>query len=169
LLKVVILILHGLWCETQALGGDRPGGMHQHQQGATLVGLEPAPLGRAQALLGKLKVGQVLQRLARLGKAGLQARGERAHGRGAARLGPDDAERVRQELAPLGRALGQPIGPEQRLGLLGLELVALHRTGHGLLLLGAERAKRVGQRHAEGPLIDLALQWLTELLGQGEP
>lgn len=47
--------------------------------------------------------------------------------------------------------------------------MALHRLGHGLLLLGAERAQVVGQRYAEGPLIELALQRLTELLGQREP
>jgi len=137
--------------------------------GAPLVGLEPAAFGRAQALLGELKLGEVLQHLAGPGEPGLEARGERTHGRGAARLRPDDAERVRQKLAPLGRAFGQAIGLEQRLGLLELELVALHRLGHGLLLLGAERAQRVGQRYAEAPLIDLALQRLTELLRQREP
>jgi hypothetical protein len=47
--------------------------------------------------------------------------------------------------------------------------VTLYSVGHGLLVLGAEGAQRVGQRQAEGSLIDLALQWLTQLLGQGKP
>jgi len=169
LFGVVILILHGLWREAQSLGSDLLGGLNQQQMGAPLVGLEAAALGRAQALLGELEIGESLQHLARPGEPGLKARGERTHGRNAARLGPDDTKRVRQELAALGWALGQAVGLEKRLGLLGLELVAFHRLGHGLLLLGAERAKRVGQRYAEGPLIDLALQRLTELLGKREP
>ncbi len=47
--------------------------------------------------------------------------------------------------------------------------MAFHRRGHSLLLLGTEAAQRVGQRHAEPSLVDLALQRLAQLLGQGEP
>lgn len=80
LFEVVILFLHGLWCEAQALGSDCLGGLNQHQMGAPLVGLKPAALGRAQTLLGELKLGEVLQHLAGPGEPGLKARGKRAHG-----------------------------------------------------------------------------------------
>jgi hypothetical protein len=160
--------LRSCWGKAQALGGDHLGGVYQHQLGAPLIGLETTPLGRAQALLGELEVGQVLQCLARPGEPGLDPCGKCTDRRGAASLGTHRAKGGIEEITPVGRALGQPVGAEQRLGLVALELVALHRLGHGLLLLGAERAERVGQGHPEPALVDLSLQRLAELLGQGE-
>ncbi|MFC1482463.1 hypothetical protein ACFL51_01515 [Myxococcota bacterium] len=165
---VVISILLG-WYEAQLLDGERPGGVNEREQGALVAGLEAALLGRAQALLRELEVGQVMQRFARPVEASLQPRGERAEGRGAARLGLDDPEGGLEQPASLGWALGQVVGAEQSLGLLAREPVALYRAGHGLLVLGAERAQRMSQRHAESALVDLALQRLAQLLGQREP
>lgn len=152
--------------EAQALGGDHLGGVYQHQMGAPLIGLETPPLGRAQAFLGELEVGQVLQRLARPGEPGLNPCGERTDRRGATSLGAHGAKGGIEEITPVGRALGQPVGAEQRLGLVALEPVALHHLGHCLLLLGIERTERVGQRHAEPALVDLSLQRIAELFGQ---
>lgn len=45
----------------------------------------------------------------------------------------------------------------------------LHCIGYRFLVLGTKHTERVGQCRAEGPLVDLALQRFTELLGQGEP
>lgn len=47
--------------------------------------------------------------------------------------------------------------------------MAFHRRDHGLLVLRAEAAQRMGQCHAEPSFVDLALQRLAQLLGQGEP
>jgi hypothetical protein len=165
---VDISFLHSCWGEAQALGGDHLGGADQNQQSASLIGLETPPLGRAQALLGELEIDQVLQRLARPGESGLETRGERAEWGDAAPIGAHGAKGGLEERTPVGRAFGQPIGAAERLGLVALEPVALHRLGHGLLLLGVERAERVGQRHAEPAIVDLSLQRLAELLGQGE-
>lgn len=160
--------LRSCWGEAQALGSNHLGGLYQHQVGAPLIGLETPPLGRAQALLGELEVGQVLQRFARPGEPGLDPRGERADRRDAAPLGAHSAKGGIEEITPVGRALGQPVGAEQRLGLVALETVALHRSGHCLLLLGIERTERVGQRHPEPAFVDLSLQRIAELLGQSE-
>lgn len=151
------------------LGGERLGGVKERQKSGAVRGLQAAPLGRAQAFLGELEIAKGLDALTSPVEAGLQAGTERTERRGAASLGTHYAERGFEELTSLGRALGQAIGAEQRLGLLSLELVTLHRLGHGLLVLGAEHTERVGQRRAESPLVDLALQRLTELLGHGEP
>jgi hypothetical protein len=163
------MVLHGLWCDAQLLGGERAGSVEKCQQGGSMTRFEATPLGRAQALLGELEVGEVTEGLARPGEAGLEARSERTDGRGAAIRRPHDSQGSLEDLAALGRALGQAVGAHQRLGLPRPEPVTLHHAGHGLLLLGTERAQRVGQRHAKGALVDLSLQRLTKLLGQGEP
>lgn len=151
------------------LGSERLSGFEQQQQGGAVTGLETAPLGRGEALLGELEVGQDLESLACAVEAGFEARGERAEGRSAARGRPHDAEWRRKELASLDRALGQTIGADQRQRLLTFEPVAARGSDHILLFLCAERAERVGLRHAELARVELLLQRLAELLGQGEP
>jgi hypothetical protein len=167
--EVLMLILPACWGETQVLDGERLSGANECQDGGPVSGLEAAPLGRAQAFLGELKIAQGLQARASPVEAGLQTRPKRTERRSAAARGTHDAEGRGEELPALGRALGQAIGAEQRLSLLALELVVLYRLDHGLLVLGAEHAQRVRQRRAERPRVNLALQRLTELLGQGEP
>lgn len=134
-----------------------------------MTGLEAPALGRGEALLGELEVGEDPERLAGPGELRLEPRGQGAEWRSAATGRPHEAKRRLEKLASLRRARGQAIGADEDLRLVTGESVALHRGGHSLLVLWTERAERMGQRHAERPLVELSLQRLAEPLCQGEP
>ena len=166
---LLTVLLLGLCGAAQVLDGERPGRMHEGEQGALVGGLETTPLSRAQSLLGDLEVGQLQHRGTCAVQASLQAGGKGTHRRGTALLWGDAAQGVLEQATPLCRALGELVSTEQRLGLSALEPVLLHRAGHGLLLLGLQPAQRVGQAHPDSPLVHLARKRLTQPLGQREP
>jgi hypothetical protein len=109
--SVFIVILLEWHC-AKLLGGERPGGVEELHESAPVAGIEATALGRGEALLRELEVGENRERLTGPGEPRLEPRGQGAQRRGAAIGRPHETERCIEKLASFGRARGQPIGAD---------------------------------------------------------
>jgi hypothetical protein len=64
--------------QTQLLGGERLGSRQQLLQHAAMGGLQPAPLGRAEPLVGQPETTDGIEGVAHTMQLFLEARGQRA-------------------------------------------------------------------------------------------
>jgi hypothetical protein len=119
--------------------------------------LEPALLGRSEALVGQAEGGEIEQRLLR---AAQPLRKPRAQGREGGLL-RDGRAHGSQWLSEQRGALllrGDAVGGEQAQALPGGQHGPLAAAVDGLLLLGRQGTKRVGERGAQFVPIDAAVQ-----------
>ena len=136
------------------LDGQHPGGLGKLVFGEAPLGLEPATLGRCEALVGQPEVGDLCEHLASPLEPLLERQGGCAQRRGTAATLAHHIERLGQELLALGVAIAAAEGRDQGQTLVDLEPMLQGGARDLILSLVAERTERIGQRRAELASVD---------------
>ena len=132
--------------------------MTEQVEDGAILGLEAAPFGVTEPLLGEMEGSQVDKGLASAIKAFLETSGKRAERRGTLRLGPDDGDRVGQQRRPLRvGGTGAPCRYQKQSFALP-ERVMFDAAQDRVLIALRQGAQGIGERRADGSLIDFALR-----------
>lgn len=145
-----------------------PGGVVEQREHASVLGLEAAPLGVAQALLGEAEGREVGEHRPRSRETLGEPRPERAERACRLALGTHGGDRLAQDPVALGVALGRAERGDEDLGLATTEVMASGRVERGALEPLGERAQREPQPHADLACVERALPAWREVAGERE-
>jgi len=148
------------------LDGDCLGSLKELMQHSAVFGLEPAALGRSEALLGEAKLRDGFQCLANAAELLLDAGAERSEWRCATPRGAYDLERLGEKTPALRFAFRDAVGTHQSQRFPALQSVLFDRLADCLLRLGLERAQSMCERHPERAGIDSLYDLRSKLLGE---